>query len=148
MRAFIHTAIVIGFERTEYNVAEGGQTEVCAVLTSGTLEKEVLVSVDSSDGTANGTCATTHSYFVIDTDATIFLVGTDYNAVSETLTFDENTSRACFFTSAVDDDLFEDDEDYRLTLTSDEPGLTLNPDEATVTIPNTDREYNLLPLSH
>ncbi len=38
-----------------YTVNEGGQTEVCAVLISGTLEKEVLVSVDSSDRTANGT---------------------------------------------------------------------------------------------
>ena len=27
---------------------------MCAVLTSGTLEKNVIVSVGSSDGTANG----------------------------------------------------------------------------------------------
>ena len=53
--AFISTAITIGFERTMYIVDEGGQTEVCAILISGTLEKEVLVSVGSSDGTANGT---------------------------------------------------------------------------------------------
>ena len=57
------------------------------------------------------------------------------------LTFDAGTSRACFSTSAVQDDLLEDDEDYSLTLTSDEPGLTLAPDVATVTIPDDDREY-------
>ena len=51
----ISAAITIGFERIEYNVTEGGQTEVCAVLIAGTLEKEVSVSVNSSDGTANGT---------------------------------------------------------------------------------------------
>ena len=45
---------MIGFEQTEYNVSEGNQVEVCAVLTSGTLEKDVLVFVNSSDGTANG----------------------------------------------------------------------------------------------
>ena len=54
--SFPHSAIVIGFEQTEYNVTEGGQTEVCAVLTSGTLEKNVEVSVTSSDVTANGKC--------------------------------------------------------------------------------------------
>ena len=54
--SFPHSAIVIGFERTEYNVSEGEQTEVCAVLTSGTLEKNVEVSVTSSDVTANGKC--------------------------------------------------------------------------------------------
>jgi hypothetical protein len=53
--AFLSAAITIGFEETMYTVNEGGQTEVCAVLISGTLEKEVLVSVDSSDRTANGT---------------------------------------------------------------------------------------------
>ena len=53
--ALISAAITIGFERTMYIVDEGGQTEVCAILISGILEKEVLVSVGSSDGTANGT---------------------------------------------------------------------------------------------
>ena len=53
--AFISAAITIGFERTEYNVTEGDQAEVCAVLMSGILEKDVLVSVGSTDGTANGT---------------------------------------------------------------------------------------------
>ena len=142
--AFISAAITIGFERTMYIVDEGGQTEVCAILISGTLEKEVLVSVDSSDGTANGTQPQPHiqTNYIIDTDALFLfiLVGADYNAVAETLTFDAGTSRACFNTSALQDELLEDDEDYSLTLTSDEPGLTLAPDVATVTIPDDDRE--------
>ena len=40
----------------------------------------------------------------------------------------------------MQDDLLEDDETYSLNLTSDEPGLTLDPDVATVTIPDDDRE--------
>ena len=35
-------------------MTEGGQEMVCAILTSGILEKEVLVTVSSSDITANG----------------------------------------------------------------------------------------------
>ena len=69
-------------------------------------------------------------------------VGTDYNAVTQTLVFNADTSRICFDTSTVPDDLLEDDEVYRLTLTSDEPGLTLNPSEATVTIEDDDREFS------
>ena len=48
-----------------------------------------------------------------------------------------------FFTSASDDDLLEDDEIYLLMLTSDEPGLTLDPPVATVTIIDDDRECTL-----
>ena len=44
----------------------------------------------------------------------------------------------------MDDDLLEDDEIYLLTLTSDEPGLTLDPPVATVTIIDDDRECLLL----
>lgn len=57
-----------------------------------------------------------------------------------TLTFNADTSRACFDTFTADDDLLEDDELYGLTLSSDEPGLTLDPQEATVTIINDDGE--------
>ena len=55
MFVFTSAAITIGFERIEYNVSEGDRVEVCAVLMSGILEKDVLVFVNSSDGTANGT---------------------------------------------------------------------------------------------
>ena len=74
-----------------------------------------------------------------------FLVGADYNAVSETLLFNSGRTRVCFFTSTVDNGIAEEDEVYILTLTSDEPGLTLDPDVATVTIIDDDRrEYNII----
>ena len=47
-------AIEIGFEQTQYNVSEGDEVEVCAVLTQGMLETDATVSVTSSDVTANG----------------------------------------------------------------------------------------------
>ena len=81
-----------------------------------------------------------YTFRVTDIDALFFflLVGADYNAVSEILTFDTGTSRACIFISAVDDQFFEDDEEYSLNLTFDAPGLTLDPEVATVIIPNDD----------
>ena len=64
----------------------------------------------------------------------LYTVGDDYTVVNQVLTFDAMTSRVCFFTSTVEDMPLEDDESYLLTLTSDEPGLTLAPPQATVTI--------------
>ena len=46
---------MIGYEQITYEVPEGDQTEVCAILSLGTLETEVVVLVTSSDGTATGT---------------------------------------------------------------------------------------------
>ena len=45
---------MIGFERTMYNVTEGvdANVELCAVLTSGILEREAVVRFSTSDGTA------------------------------------------------------------------------------------------------
>ena len=72
----------------------------------------------------------------------ITAVNRDYEAVSQSLTFSATTSRVCFDTVTVDDDLLEDNETYRLTLTSDEPGLTLDPDMAVVTIVNDDGKHS------
>ena len=65
-------------------------------------------------------------------------MSSDYNPVSQVLTFDASTSRVCFITDTNEDGLLEDDETYLLSLTSNEPGLTLNPADATVTIVDND----------
>ena len=46
----------------------------------------------------------------------------------------------CFTTYTIDDNHLEMDEIYLLTLTSDEPRLTLDPSVATVTILDDDSE--------
>ena len=69
-----------------------------------------------------------------------FPVGADYIAADETPTFNAGRSQICFNTSTVGDDNLEKDEFYFLTLTSDESGLTLDPNVATVIIIDDDRE--------
>ncbi len=49
-----HTGVVIGLERTEYEVSEGSGVTVCARLLSGVLERNAMVTLASMDGTANG----------------------------------------------------------------------------------------------
>lgn len=44
----------------EYNVSEGSRIEVCVGLRSGTLEKDVVISIVSSDGIAKGIFTVVH----------------------------------------------------------------------------------------
>ena len=49
------TGVTIGLEEPTYTVNEGdGTIEVCAVLTSGTLDRTVTVTLSTSDGSATG----------------------------------------------------------------------------------------------
>ena len=48
--------MTIGLERTRYDVDEGEIVEVCAVLISGTLQREAVVTLQTMDGSATGLC--------------------------------------------------------------------------------------------
>ncbi len=48
------TGVTIGLEDTTFTVDEGELVEVCVILISGTLEREVTVTLQTSDGTAIG----------------------------------------------------------------------------------------------
>ena len=45
--------VVIGVE-SDYTVSEGSTLEVCAVLVSGTLERDAVVTLSTEDDTAMG----------------------------------------------------------------------------------------------
>ena len=56
--------VEIGLERTSYTTDEGGGTvEVCARLTRGTLERQVLVDLAMTDDTAIGNTNNKDSFF-------------------------------------------------------------------------------------
>jgi len=46
--------VVIGLERPDYDVVEGSGVTVCARLTEGSLERNVLVTMTTNDNTATG----------------------------------------------------------------------------------------------
>ena len=50
----MHIGVTIGFERMVYNATEGvhASVELCAVLTTGTLERRTIVIISTNDGTA------------------------------------------------------------------------------------------------
>ena len=56
------SGVTITFERAQYNVSEGDQQTICAVVTSAAegLQGDIEVFVNSSDITANGTHVTVY----------------------------------------------------------------------------------------
>ena len=48
------TAVTIGFTTTTYNVTEGGSASVSVSVLSGTLARDVIVTLQTVDGTAIG----------------------------------------------------------------------------------------------
>ena len=47
-------AVTIGFTTTTYNVTEGGSASVSVSVLSGTLARDVVVTLQTEDGTATG----------------------------------------------------------------------------------------------
>ena len=54
MTCFYSAGVVIGFEQTEYTVTEGTDTslEICAIVMSGTLDRNAVVMFSTSNGAA------------------------------------------------------------------------------------------------
>ena len=64
----------------------------------------------------------------------------DYTAVSQVLTFQPGSDRQCVEVAIVNDDELENEEQFTVTITTDEDRVTLEPDSTTVTITDDDGE--------
>ena len=95
--------------------------EVCAVVDQGEVGGDVVVNIQTSDGSA--------------------LAGSDYTALPSTaaLTFVAPSTRACTNIDITNDQLFEIDEDFTATLTSpDTTRVTINAARDVTTVQITD----------
>lgn len=66
--------------------------------------------------------------------------GSDYTAISRQLDFSAGTTEQCVSVATTEDNILEEEEQFRATLTNvgNIPRLTVQPDESTVTIPDDD----------
>ena len=80
-------------------------------------------------------------YIYCDHTLYIPLAGTDYTAVMDDLTFSASVNQVCREVSTIEDDILEDDEQFRLTLTTTESRVIIDSPEATVTIANDESMY-------
>ena len=98
-----------------------GSIEVCAVLTSGSLERTVTFTLSTSDDSATSTDPV------------------DFSAVAVELQFNATTSRACADIPITDDNRVELPENFTVGIGSDDPDVDFAPPTATVTILDNDR---------
>ena len=64
----------------------------------------------------------------------------DYTSVSQDLTFQPGSDRQCVEVAIVNDDELENEEQFTVTITTEEDRVTLEPDSTTVTITDDDGE--------
>lgn len=137
---YLYTEVVIGFEETVYSTTENDTrtVTVCASIRPGSpaLAKTVEVELMSVDGSAIGTEMNKHNsevYMPLFHCSFVFTAPEDYNAVTETLTFDQDNSRNCVEFTGFEDDVVDPNENFTVILTGGDD-VTLIPDTAIVII--------------
>ena len=154
----------VGFNRSIYSApeedanGEGSEVEVCINL-FGTLDRDVVVSFFTTNGTATGNnslCSSAPLGFLASLGIFLIAGGADFEEVLAVLTTIELTfgrtkrevatpgpltETECIPLSFLSDDLVEDDETFTVHLVSDDPLVTLYPAWADVVIINNDREF-------
>ena len=112
--------ITIGFDREVYSINEDQRSvEVCAVITEGSLQREVVVVLSTQDGSAKSP--------------------EDYTSISVPLTFDDVTVLQCVNITLENDMILEGVEEFEVVLDSmNEPRIILDPGIAQVDITDDD----------
>ena len=138
---------MIGFRPTTYTVSEDvGSVSVAVSLQDGILARDVVVTLQTLDGTAMSKflLKSQHRYgvhtmepvkcFIIFIPKTIG--GMDYSNISIDLTFKASLPSQAVMLPILNDTVHEDLEYFRLVLMSNDPAVTLYPVTATVNIPD------------
>ena len=109
-------AVVIGFDRDAYSVAENaGQVILTVSVINGVLLDAITLNFATSDGSAK--------------------FGTDYTLTTGTVTLSLMTPSVMFSVDIIDDPTHESAEEFTVELNGASAGITLDPAIATVTIP-------------
>ena len=74
--------------------------------------------------------------------------GVDYTSITVTLIFDGSNTRQCNEVAITDDNIYEDDETFSVTLTTGDEDVTLEPDNGIVTITDDDGSFHYLAYMH
>ena len=138
---------MIGFRPTTYTVSEDvGSVSVAVSMQNGILARDVVVTLQTLDGTAMGEflLKSQHMYDVHTMEPVkrfiIFIPktrgGMDYSNISIDLTFKASLPSQAVMLPILNDTVHEDLEYFRLVLMSNDPAVTLYPVTATVNIPD------------
>ena len=95
-----------------------GSIEVCAVLVAGSLERTATFILSSESGSATSPA--------------------DYTDIQVDLAFDSSTRRACADIPIIDDDTVEEQENFTIIVSGDDPDIDFGPATSVVTIVDND----------
>ena len=111
-----------------------------SVQSSNTLERDVVVTVQTADGTATGGLSFIHRD-IVDVLFMIFLpppIATDYTSVTMVLTFNADNTNRTVMIPIVGDNVVEGTESFTVSLTTGDSAINLSPQTTTVTIQDDD----------
>ena len=138
------SVVTIGFDAATYTFTETDGTvsrSVSVSVQSGSLARDVVVTVQTADGTATGGALIhTHSLCRCVHSGISFLPPalSDYTSVSTDLTFNSGTTNQTVMIPIVGDNVVESTESFSVSLTTGDSAVMLNPSTATVTIQDDD----------
>ena len=136
--------MTIGFDAATYtfNETDGTVSRPVRVSVQGsnTLERDVVVTVQTADGTATGGLSFIHRD-IVDVLFMIFLpppIATDYTSVTIVLTFNADNTNRTVMIPIVGDNVVEGTESFTVSLTTGDSAINLSPQTTTVTIQDDD----------
>ena len=140
-------AVTIGFDATAYTFTETDSTvsrSVTVSVQSGSLARDVVVTVQTMDGTATGgSLIHRHCKCVIHVLSFLPPASSDYTTVSMDLTFNAGTTNQTVMIPIADDTVVESTESFTVSLMSVDSVVTLNPSTTSVTIQDDDSKISL-----
>ena len=114
--------VTIGVEVQSVTVNEGdGKAEICATKMSGNLLRTVTVILSTEDGTATSD------------------LPRDITAITPEVDLDMARSRACTDIRIEDDNIVEEDETFRVVVSSADSSVDIMPSTTVVTIVDNDK---------
>ena len=155
----LSAVVTIGFDATAYTFTETDSTVSRSVSVSvqgsTTLARDVVVTVQTVDGTATGsepfTLHTSHVHRHcrcedVCTESCVVLhilsflppASSDYTTVSMDLTFNAGITNQTVMIPILGDTVVESTESFTVSLTTGDSAITLNPSTTTVTIEDND----------
>ena len=110
--------------------------QVCARILDGSLQRDAVVTLSTSDGTATGLLlALPRSFNPFYNDISPLLAPGDYTAVVDAeLVFSETIDTVCIDISITADQITENTESFAAGLSTDDSSVTLSPQMASVDI--------------
>ena len=129
--------MTIEFDPSTYSVNEASMTvQVCARILDGSLQRDAVAILSTTDGTATGVLLALPRSF--NDNLLSPLAPDDYTAVNVPLVFSESNTMECVDISIHTDALDEVNEMFSLNLDTDDSSVILDPQSAPVTIIDSD----------